>query len=224
MPSLSAQIASFDTANYPYLIAARGEGCALCGTVALSRGFAFLSLRGRGSQEGQKLVCPSTEFLLCYRKLALTTVSHFLHRRSLKRPTLPTKCIPEEDAKTLQLHPSFRRYASVLDINALLLDIATALNLFSPSSGSQLRVRRRQSAAPPAILRRSDGMRTRDAILAEHGYADPIDAAQHGSLACFVIGRHGTEDPAFDDLDIQLLLEWFGTGMQVGPGCLAWKR
>jgi hypothetical protein len=67
-------------------------------------------------------------------------------------------------------------------------------------------------------------MRTRDAILAEHGHADPSDAAQHGSLTCFVIGRHGTKGPAFDDLDIQLLLEWFGTGMQVGPGCLAWKR
>lgn len=56
----------------------------------------------------------------------------------------------------------------------------------------------------------------RDAILAERGYSDPLDAANAGSLTCFVIGRHGTDDPAFDNRDLELLQDWFDKGMPVG--------
>ena len=63
---------------------------------------------------------------------------------------------------------------------------------------------------------------TRDAIVAEHGWTDaPGDkpgtkAADDGNLAGHCIARYGTEYPAFDDKDIEMLKKWFGQGMPVG--------
>ena len=53
----------------------------------------------------------------------------------------------------------------------------------------------------------------RDAIMAQRGFVTAQDAADAGGLTYYVIGRHGTEDPAFDDRDIELLQEWFHQGM-----------
>ena len=63
---------------------------------------------------------------------------------------------------------------------------------------------------------------TRDAILAERGWADgPGDrpgarAAGCGDLAGFCIARYGTPEPAFDDRDIEMLRAWFESGRPVG--------
>ena len=41
-------------------------------------------------------------------------------------------------------------------------------------------------------------------------------ASGNGSLTGFLVARYGTEDPALDDRDWELLEEWFGKGMPVG--------
>lgn len=40
--------------------------------------------------------------------------------------------------------------------------------------------------------------------------------AREGSLAGYLISRHGTEDPALDERDMEMLTAWFGEGMPVG--------
>lgn len=63
----------------------------------------------------------------------------------------------------------------------------------------------------------------RDAILQEKGWVDEAGsrpgmkaATQSGSLAGFLIARSGTNDPALDDRDWELLRDWFERGMPVG--------
>ena len=41
-------------------------------------------------------------------------------------------------------------------------------------------------------------------------------ATGKGSLTGYIIARYGTEDPALDDRDWELLEKWFDKGMPVG--------
>ena len=41
-------------------------------------------------------------------------------------------------------------------------------------------------------------------------------ATKYGSLVGFMIARYGTDDPALDDRDWELLREWFREGMPTG--------
>lgn len=53
-------------------------------------------------------------------------------------------------------------------------------------------------------------------LMQEYGWGSGKAAADKGDLVGYLIGRHGTEDPAFDDRDLEMLKEWFGKGMPVG--------
>lgn len=63
---------------------------------------------------------------------------------------------------------------------------------------------------------------TRGQILDEFGWnasepqAAAAKASREGSLVGFLVARHGTEDPALDERDLELLKEWFVEGMPVG--------
>ncbi|EME45675.1 hypothetical protein DOTSEDRAFT_23671 [Dothistroma septosporum NZE10] len=63
---------------------------------------------------------------------------------------------------------------------------------------------------------------TRDQIVEENGWHDSAGdrpgekAANEGNLSGFVIARHGTNDPAFDDRDIEMLKRWFEEGKPKG--------
>ncbi|KIX92838.1 uncharacterized protein Z520_11501 [Fonsecaea multimorphosa CBS 102226] len=62
----------------------------------------------------------------------------------------------------------------------------------------------------------------RDRILRAKGWADQpgqrrgSKAAENGSLVGHLISRYGSEEPALDDRDWELLTEWFGKGMPTG--------
>lgn len=66
-------------------------------------------------------------------------------------------------------------------------------------------------------------MKNRDAILEEQGWMDAPGSrsgekaiSKSGSLVGYLIARHGTEDPALDDRDWELLSGWMGKGMPTG--------
>lgn len=62
-------------------------------------------------------------------------------------------------------------------------------------------------------------MDVRDQILREKGWIDQPGEQGHqavrkaGSLVGFMIARYGTDDPALDDRDWELLHEWVAKGM-----------
>ena len=63
----------------------------------------------------------------------------------------------------------------------------------------------------------------RDEILKEHGWVDEPGArpgekavSKDGSLMGYLIARYGTQEPALDKRDWELLREWCGQGMPVG--------
>lgn len=49
-----------------------------------------------------------------------------------------------------------------------------------------------------------------------YGWQSEDDAAGKGDLVGFLVARHGTDDPAFDEKDLEMLRGWFGRGMPVG--------
>lgn len=65
---------------------------------------------------------------------------------------------------------------------------------------------------------------TRDRMIADNDWFDGDGrrrgdkAAGKGSLAGFCISRYGTDDPAFDERDLEMLKGWFERGMPVGEG------
>lgn len=66
-------------------------------------------------------------------------------------------------------------------------------------------------------------LENRDGILREQGWVDdsgsrPGEQAvrRSGSLSGLLIARYGTDEPALDDRDWELLNEWFGKGMPQG--------
>lgn len=62
----------------------------------------------------------------------------------------------------------------------------------------------------------------RDLMVAENDWADekgqkPGDkAASKGNLVGVLVARHGTENPAFDERDLDMLKAWFESGTPVG--------
>jgi hypothetical protein len=73
------------------------------------------------------------------------------------------------------------------------------------------------------ILRRfcvSDPSSARDELAKEKGWTmgpdRAIAEAVKGDLAGYVIMRHGTDDPAFDARDLEMLKDWFEKGMPSG--------
>jgi len=63
----------------------------------------------------------------------------------------------------------------------------------------------------------------RDSILTEHDWIDEEGmrrggkaVAKDGSLVGFLIARYGTEDPALDERDWELLDNWYQKGMPTG--------
>jgi hypothetical protein len=66
-------------------------------------------------------------------------------------------------------------------------------------------------------------LENRNAILMEMGWVDPhgerpgmTAVNKSGSLTGFLIGRYGTDDPAFDDRDWELVKEWIDRGFPLG--------
>ena len=63
---------------------------------------------------------------------------------------------------------------------------------------------------------------TREKIMQEEGWveADEHDegagAAAKGSLVGYAIVKHGTDEPVFDERDMELLRQWFVDGMPAG--------
>lgn len=63
----------------------------------------------------------------------------------------------------------------------------------------------------------------RDAVLREHAWLDHTGSAVNkqavlddGSLSGLLIAKYGTEEPALDERDWELLDEWFAKGMPMG--------
>ncbi|ETI26565.1 hypothetical protein G647_03343 [Cladophialophora carrionii CBS 160.54] len=63
----------------------------------------------------------------------------------------------------------------------------------------------------------------RDKILVENGWVDPpgarpgsMAARKSGSLSGLLVARYGTDDPALDERDWELLKEWNDKGMPKG--------
>lgn len=48
------------------------------------------------------------------------------------------------------------------------------------------------------------------------GVGKEDDAGEEGSLAGYLIRRQGTQDPALDERDMEMLRRWFGEGMPWG--------
>jgi len=68
----------------------------------------------------------------------------------------------------------------------------------------------------------SDPLTARDQIAKENGWAvgpdhdQGIAEAVRGNLVGYVILRHGTNDPVFDERDLEMLKKWFEEGMPSG--------
>lgn len=54
---------------------------------------------------------------------------------------------------------------------------------------------------------------SRTELLKTYGWDDP---AARRDLVGHLVFKHGTEDPAFDERDLEMLSEWFEKGMPVG--------
>ncbi|KAK4502008.1 hypothetical protein PRZ48_007819 [Zasmidium cellare] len=57
---------------------------------------------------------------------------------------------------------------------------------------------------------------TRDRMAAENGWGDGGTAAGKGDLVGYLVLRHGTDNPAFDERDLDMLKAWFEKGRPVG--------
>lgn len=74
---------------------------------------------------------------------------------------------------------------------------------------SELTLLRRFCADPSA---KEAILRDRDMLDDAGDWPGQKAQSKHGSLAGFAVARHGTETPALEDREIEMLKEWFGSG------------